>query len=51
MKYHKFSFLIRGETRPLCIEVVAIDLAAAHADVVQAFGEDVEIITVGCSFA
>ena len=50
MIYHKFKFLIRVQ-RPLSIEVAAISLDAARADVVQAYGEDVEIITVSCNYA
>lgn len=48
MSYSKYTFLIRGK-RPLSIEVVAISLDAARADVVQAYGADVEIITVNCN--
>ena len=51
MSYHKFTFLIRGSNRPLSIKVVAIDLEAARADLRQAYGEDVEIITVSCNYA
>ena len=50
MIYHKFKFLIRGK-RPLSIEVAAISLDAARADVVQAYGADVEIITVLCYYS
>lgn len=50
MSYHKFKFLIRGK-RPLSIEVAAISLDAARADLLQAYGEDVEIITVSCNYA
>lgn len=51
MIYHKFKFLIRGNNRPLRIETVAVDLDAARADLLQAYGEDVEIITVSCNYA
>lgn len=51
MSYHKFTFLIRGNNRPLSVRVVAIDLEAARADVRQAYGDDVEIITVHCNFS
>lgn len=51
MSYHKFSFLIRGNNRPLTVKVVAIDLEAARADVLQAYGDNVEIITVSCNFS
>ena len=50
MSYYKFKFLIRGK-RPLSIEVVAISRDAARADLLQAYGEDVEIITVSCNYA
>lgn len=50
MSYHKFKLLIRGNNRPLSIEVVAVDLDAARADVLQAYGEEVEIITVLCYY-
>lgn len=51
MSYHKFNFLIHGNNRPLSIKVIAIDLEAARADVRQAYGDDVEIITVSCDFS
>ena len=51
MSYHKFTFLIRGNNRALSVKVVAIDLEAARADVRQAYGDDVEIITVSCNFS
>lgn len=51
MSYHKFTFLIRGNNRPLTVEVVAIDLEAARADLLQAYGDDVEIITVSCNLS
>lgn len=51
MNYYNFGFLIRANNRPISINVVAISIESASADVRQAYGEDVEIITISCNYS